>query len=130
MFLRGDGHAWTQEAKGEAIRAQGRNPLPGTADIINKHQRLISFFRNFGDKISSGRLAGAVDLIGFLHFSEGNRVVSPDVSAVPGLFSGFKLHSLELQININGKAQNFDLRHSTMDKMDSTQRETLCLKAA
>lgn len=30
MFLRGDGHALTQEARGEAIRAQGRKPLPRT----------------------------------------------------------------------------------------------------
>lgn len=106
MFPRGDGHAWTQEAKGEAIRAQGRNPLPGTANIINKHQRLISFFRNFVDKISSGQQAGAVDLIGFLQFSEGNRVVSPDVSAVPGLFSDSKLQSLILIPSIQSSCRS------------------------
>lgn len=106
MFPRGDGHAWTQEARGEAIRAQGRNPLPGTANIISKHQCLISFFCNFVDKISSGRQAPAVDLIEFSHFSEVNRVVSPGVSAVPGLFSDFKLQSLILTPSIQSSCRS------------------------
>lgn len=30
MFLRGDGHAWVEEVKKEAIRGRGRNTLPST----------------------------------------------------------------------------------------------------